>query len=69
MTPLRITPIASDQRSRVLTVEALRRQALARLHKRLRTVDELIRSLENYERVKVSLRANGTSISHSRKCS
>jgi len=59
----------SDQRTRVMSVETLRRQALARLQRRLRVVDELIRSLENYERVKVNRRAECTSITRSRKCS
>jgi transposase len=68
MTPL--TPASTtDQRTRVVSVETLRRQALARLHKRLRTVDALIRSLENYERVKASQRANCAPIIRSRKCS
>jgi len=67
MTPL--TPAASYQRTRVISVETLRRQALARLHKRLRTVDELIRSLENYERVRVSQRVDSVPIIRSRKCS
>jgi SOS response regulatory protein OraA/RecX len=67
MTPL--TPTASEQRTRVISVETLRRQALARLHKRLRTVDELIRSLENYERVRVSQRVDCAPIIRSRKCS
>jgi transposase len=67
MTPL--TPTASEQRTRVISVETLRRQALARLHNRLRTVDELIRSLENYERVRVSKRVDCAPIIGSRKCS
>jgi transposase len=67
MTPL--TPTASEQRTRVISVETLRRQALARLHDRLRTVDELIRSLENYERVRVSNRVDCAPIIGSRKCS
>ena len=67
MTPL--TPAAWGQRTRVISVEILRRQALARLYKRLRTVDELIRSLENYERVRVSQRVDCSPITRSRKCS
>ena len=68
MTPL--TPAATTyHRKRVISVETLRRQALARLHKRLRTVDELIRSLENYERAKLSPRADCGPIVRSRKCS
>ena len=68
MAPL--TPASTtDPRTRVISVETLRRQALARLHKRLRTVDALIRSLENYERVKTSHGTNCTPIIRSRKCS
>jgi SOS response regulatory protein OraA/RecX len=67
MTPL--TPHAPHQRTRVISVEALRRQALARLHKRLRTVDELIRSLESYERVRLTQRVDCAPIIRSRKCS
>jgi transposase len=64
-----LTPAAGGQRTRVISVETLRRQALARLYKRLRTVDELIRSLENYERVRVSQRVDCSPITRSRKCS
>ena len=68
MTPL-TPPVSAHQRTRVICVETLRRQALARLHKRLRVVDELIRSLENYERAKARERIDCTSITRSRKCS
>ena len=68
MTPL--TPASTTyRRTRVVSVETVRRQALARLHKRLRTVNALIRSLENYEQVKTSQRVDGTPIIRSRKCS
>ena len=68
MTPLSpATP--SNHLTRVVSVETLRRQALARLHKRLRTVDALIRSLENYQRAKVSKRLDSAPIVRSRKCS
>jgi len=69
MTPLTLRAAASDQRTRIISVETLRSQTLARLRERLRTVDELIRSLENYERVRMNLRGNCTPISQSRKCS
>lgn len=64
-----LTPAPSYHRTRVISVETLRRQALARLHKRLRTVNALIRSLENYQRAKVSRRIDCTPIGRSRKCS
>ena len=68
MTPL--TPASTTyRRTRVVSVETVRRRALARLHKRLRTVNALIRSLENYEQVKTSQRVDGTPIIRSRKCS
>jgi len=69
MTPLTFPAAHSDQRSRVIPVEALRRQTLARLQRRLRTVDELIRSLEHYERERMNPSANCTPINQSRKCS
>jgi hypothetical protein len=65
-----LTPaVRTHQRPRVISVETLRRQALARLHKRLRIVNELIRSLENYERAKASRLVDRASIIRSRKCS
>ena len=68
MTPL--TPASTTyRRTRVVSVETVRRQALTRLHKRLRTVNALIRSLENYEQVKTSQRVDCTPIIRSRKCS
>jgi hypothetical protein len=68
MTPL--TPASTTyRRTRVVSVETVRRQALARPHKRLRTVNALIRSLENYEHVKTSQRVDCTPIIRSRKCS
>jgi len=68
MTPL--TPASTTyRRTRVISVETARRQALARLHKRLRTVNELIRSLENYELAKINQRVDCTPIIRSRKCS
>jgi hypothetical protein len=68
MTPL--TPASTTyRRTRVISVEAVRRQALARLQKRLWTVNTLIQSLENYERVKLSQRVDCTPIIRSRKCS
>ena len=50
MTPLLLPPPASTDRSRLLPVDELRRQALARLYQRRDTVDTLIRSLEDYQR-------------------
>jgi hypothetical protein len=68
MTPL--TPASTTyRRTRVVSVENVRRQVLARLHKRLRTVNALIRSLENYEQVKISERVDCTPIIRSQKCS
>jgi len=50
MTPLTLPSPASAERSRLLPVDVLRRQALARLYERRETVENLIRSLEDYQR-------------------
>lgn len=50
MMPLTLPSPASAERSRLLPVDVLRRQALARLYERRDTVENLIRSLEDYQR-------------------
>jgi hypothetical protein len=54
MTPLTLPSPASAERSRLMPVDLLRRQALERLYMRRETVDNLIRSLENYQRTKTA---------------
>ena len=70
MTPLTLPSPASAERSRLLSVDDLRRQALARLYERRETVDNLIRSLEDYQRSKVDTRPACIEFSSARrKCS
>ena len=52
MMPLNLPSPASAERTRLMPVDVLRQQALARLYQRRETVDNLIRSLEDYERAK-----------------
>jgi hypothetical protein len=47
-----LPPPDSAERSRLLAVDELRKQALERLYARRSAVDELIQSLENYQRSK-----------------
>lgn len=69
MTPLTLPSPASAERSRLLPVDVLRRQALARLYERRETVENLIRSLEDYQRTKADPQAPCIDISARRKCS
>jgi hypothetical protein len=69
MTPLTLPTPASAERSRLLPVDVLRRQALARLYERRETVDNLIRSLENYQRNQAGRRPECVQITAHRKCS
>lgn len=69
MMPLTLPSPASAQRSRLVPVDALRRQALERLYQRRETVENLIRSLEDYERSKTIAQAPCLDISSHRKCS
>ena len=54
MTPLTLPSPASAERSRLMPVDLLRRQALERLYTRRDTVDNLIRSLEDYQKSKTA---------------
>lgn len=70
MTPLMLPSPASEQRSRSLAVHLLRRQALERLYRRREAVDDLIRSLEAYQRESPAQRPRCLDISAAaRKCS
>ena len=69
MTPLVLPPPASTERSRVLPVDDLRRQALARLYQRRDTVDTLIRSLEDYQRTQTRAGTLCVDINARRRCS
>jgi len=69
MMPLTLPSPASAERSRLMPVEMLRRQALERLYERRDTVDNLIRSLEDYQRAKTSGGTPCVEITARLKCS
>jgi hypothetical protein len=69
MTPLTLPSPATAVRKRVSSRDLIRRQALQRLYQRLQTVDQLILSLENYEKAQVSGSNYCANISAARKCS
>ena len=69
MTQLMLPSPASAERNRLILVDDLRRQALARLYERRQTVENLIRSLEDYQRTKSGTRCQCIDISARRKCS
>lgn len=69
MMPLMLPSPASAERGRLMPVDTLRRQALARLYERRQTVDNLIRSLEDYQRAKTAARPACLEITAHRKCS
>jgi len=68
MTPLTLPSPSSAERSRLMPVEMLRRQALERLYERRETVDNLIRSLEDYQRAQTSSERACVVITARRKC-
>jgi len=68
MIPLTLPSPASAERSRLLPVDVLRRQALARLYQRRETVDNLIRSLEDYQRSQDDTSPACIDISARRRC-
>jgi hypothetical protein len=49
-------PVQPHQRCRVTSADSIRRRALARLYERRSAVDQLIRSLERYQRDQATLR-------------
>lgn len=69
MTPLTLPSPASLDRSRLMPVDLLRRQALARLYERRDTVDNLIRSLEDYQRSQSGVPSACIEITARRRCS
>jgi len=68
MTPLTLPSPASLERSRLMPVDVLRRQALARLYERRETVDNLIRSLEDYQRAQTKTPPPCIEITARQKC-
>jgi hypothetical protein len=69
MMPLLLPSPASAERSRAVSVNMLRRQALERLYRRREAVENLIRSLESYHDVKTDDRAVCVTINAARKSS
>jgi hypothetical protein len=69
MTPLTLPLPASLERSRLMPVDLLRRQALARLYERRDTVDNLIRTLEDYQRSQSGAQSGCIEITARRRCS
>lgn len=69
MMPLALPSPTSAERSRAVSENSLRRQALERLYRRRKTVESLIRSLEDYQVAKTDNRAVCVDISAARKLS
>jgi hypothetical protein len=69
MMPLLLPSPASAERRSAVSVNMLRRQALERLYRRRETVENLIRSLEDYNQNKTENRAVCLDISAARKLS
>ena len=60
---------SSAERSRLLSTDHIRRRALERLYERRAAVDDLIRSLEEYQRAKGRRRAPCIEFSAVQTCS
>ena len=69
MSPLTLPSPASAERHRLMPVDDLRRRALERLYERRETVDNLIRSLEDYQKSKTDALPRCIEITALRKCS
>ena len=69
MMPLVLPSPASAERNRAGSVNSLRRQALERLYRRRETLENLIRSLEDYQDAKTARRAVCLDINAVRKLS
>jgi hypothetical protein len=69
MMPLALPSPTSAERSRAVSVDALRRQALDRLYRRREAVENLIRSLEDYQDASARRRAVCLDISAVRRSS
>ena len=69
MMPMILPSPTSSERSRAVSVNVLRRQALERLYRRREAVENLIRSLEMYKDVRAGDRAVCVNISVARKSS
>ena len=69
MSPLTLPSPTSAERSRLMPVEVLRREALERLYERREAVDNLIRSLEDYQRAQSGYSAPCVEITAGRRYS
>jgi hypothetical protein len=67
--PIALVAPSSAERSRALSADAIRERALERLYERRDVVEDLIRSLEGYERCHQARAAACIEISAVRKCS
>jgi hypothetical protein len=59
----------SAERSRILAVDAMRRRALERLYERRATLENLIDSLEDYQRLQNTRQTSKIEFIAERKCS
>jgi hypothetical protein len=64
-----LPPADSAERSRLLAVDMIRKRALERLYARRSAVDDLIRSLENYQQCKSPSMAGCVEFKVARTCS
>ena len=69
MTPILLPRADASERSRLLVVDVIRRRALQRLYERKNAVDNLIQSLEEYQRSNQSAITAPLSFTGARKCS
>jgi hypothetical protein len=69
MLPILLPAADDSERSRLLAVDMIRRRALERLYQRRNAVENLIQSLEDYQRVREARTASAVSFNASRKCS
>lgn len=69
MMPIPLPPPTSAERSRLLTVDLIRRRALDRLYERKAAVENLIDSLEDYQRLRESRAAKTVNFNAARRCS
>lgn len=67
--PISLPAANTEERIRLLSMDVIRRRALERLYERRDAVDNLIHSLEDYERCRESRQAICIEINARRKCS
>jgi hypothetical protein len=67
--PISLPAPTTPERVRLLSMDSIRQRALERLYERRAAVDNLIQSLEDYERAKESRGANCIDITSRRRWS